>query len=318
MSSSRRKFQISREWRIAGAGLIFLALLPLLIGHEAYLIHIFIMCFIFSVFAASWDLVGGYMGLINFGHAAFFGMGAYTSALLSLNVGISPWIALFLAGVASMAFGAFNGVVSLRFRNRIYFVMCTLGFAETARMICRNWVSLTRGVLGLWGYPTFPGISTRVDYYYLALVFMGASLFIMHMLAEHTRLGLIFRSIKDDEVLTEHLGINVAKYKVLCFMISTFFAGLTGSMYAHHILLLTPEDVLASTVTVLAIGMVVIGGIRTIVGPVIGAFITVIMSEVLRMYVGIIYNLVAFGFLIMVFAIFIPGGIMGWIRRRIA
>ena len=122
------------------------------------------------------------MGFFNFGHAAFFGIGAYTSALLSLKVGISPWIAFLLAGAVSTAFGALIGAVSLRFKARIYFAICTLGFAETLRMICRNWTDLTRGVLGLWGYPTFPGVSSNIGYYYLALLFMVASILILHRL----------------------------------------------------------------------------------------------------------------------------------------
>lgn len=297
--------------------LIPLFILPLFVGSESYILHIIIMAFIFSVFAASWDLLGGYMGLMDFGHAAFFGTGAYASALTCLHLGISPYISILLGAASAVAFGVLVGILSLRFASRVYFSICTLSFAETVRMVCRNWVDLTRGVLGLWGYPTFPGFSSRIAYYYLAFAFMVISVSALYILVKRTRAGLIFRAIKDNETVAEHRGINVTKYKILCAVISAFFAGLAGGMYAHHILLLTPDDVLSPAVTSLAIGMVVIGGRGTIVGSVIGAFLVVMTSEVLRAYAEVIYNLIIFGFLMMVFAIYVPGGIVGltqWIK----
>jgi len=297
-----------------------LFILPLFIAQEAYILHILIMAFIFSVYGASWDLLGGYMGLIDFGHAAFFGIGAYTSALVSLYLRLSPYISFILGGAGAMLFGFLIGILSLRFAARVYFAICTLGFAETVRMVCRNWVDLTRGVLGFWGYPTFPGLSSRISYYYLALAFMLISIFTLYVLVNYTHVGRVFRAIKDNEVVAEHRGINVTVYKILCAAISALFAGLAGAVYAHHILLLTPEDVLSPAVTSLAIGIVVIGGRGTIVGSVIGAFLVVTTSEVLRAYAAVIYNLIIFGSLIMVFAIYVPGGIMGlihWGRDRL-
>jgi branched-chain amino acid transport system permease protein len=272
------------------------------------------MAFIFSVFAASWDLLGGYLGLLDFGHAAFFGIGAYASALVSLRLGASPYISFLLGGAISTIFGLLVGILSLRFTARVYFAICTLGFAESVRLVARNWVDLTRGVMGLWGFPTFPGFSSRINYYYLAFAFMVISITALYVLVHYTHVGRVFRAIKDNEVLAEHRGINVTLYKILCAMISALFAGLAGSMYAHYILLLTPEDVLAPMVTCLAIGMVVIGGTGTIIGSVIGAFIVVTTSEALRAYAEVIYNLLIFGSLIMVFAVYIRGGIMGLIK----
>lgn len=294
--------------------IILLIIVPVYIQREAYLLHIFIMAFIFSVFAASWDLLGGYLGLLDFGHAAFFGIGAYASALISLHLGISPYASFLLGGAIATIFGLLIGILSLRFAARVYFAICTLGFAESVRLVARNWVDLTRGVMGLWGFPTFPGFSSRISYYYLALGFMVISITSLYVLVNYTHVGRVFRAIKDNEVLAEHRGINVTLYKILCAMISALFAGLAGSMYAYHIRLLTPEDVLSPVVTSLAIGMVVIGGTGTIIGSVIGAFVVVTTSEALRAYAEVIYNLIIFGSLIMVFAIYIRGGIMGLIK----
>jgi len=295
--------------------LALLIVLPLCIGSESYALHILIMAFIFSVFAASWDLLGGYMGLMDFGHAGFFGIGAYTSALASLHLGVSPYVSLVLAGASSMLFGLLIGALSLRFTSRVYFSICTLSFAETVRIVCRNWVDLTRGVLGLWGYPTFPGFSSRMSYYYFALFFMILSTSVLYFLVEHTHVGLVFRAIKDSEVVAEHRGIRVTIYKILCAVISAFFAGLAGSVYAHHILVLIPDDVLSTAVTSLAIGMVVIGGRGTIIGSVVGAFLVVTTSELLRAYAEVIYNLIIFGLLMTIFAIYAPGGIMGLVKK---
>jgi branched-chain amino acid transport system permease protein len=286
--------------------LTLLAVLPLLNLNE-YVMHIMIMSFIFGILAASWDLLVGYAGQLNFGHAAFLGIGAYTSAILNKHLGVSPWLGLPVGSLAAMAFGVGLGFPALRLRGH-YLALTTLAFAETSRIIVNNWIDVTGGPYGIFGYSPFPGIPfTKPVYYYLTLGALLSAVGCMRWLGNATGFGLGFRAIRDDEVLADAVGINTARYKLLAFAVSSFFAGFGGALYAHYVLLVAPVTMSPMT-TGFIIGMAVLGGVGTIIGPVVGALILYTLSEYLRIF-GVIYHLITVGVVIIIILLFLPEGV---------
>ncbi|MBI4581958.1 MAG: branched-chain amino acid ABC transporter permease, partial [Planctomycetes bacterium] len=258
------------------------------VAANPYVVHVANIGLIFAILAASWDLLYGYAGLLSFGHSGFFGVGAYTSALLSVWFGVSPWIGLFLGGVAAALFGALVGVPSLRLRGT-YLALTTLAFAEVARIVVTNWQDVTRGTLGLSGQLPYPGIPlNRTAYYYLILGLACACVGFMYWLGARTRVGLVFRTIRSDEVRAQALGIDIVRFKILAFCTSAFFAGIAGAFYAHYVRVIAPGE-LGPTITVLTVAMATIGGIGTIVGPALAAVVIHVIYEQLR-GVGVVYN----------------------------
>lgn len=287
---------------IAALALAFPALAP-----NPYIIHIVNVGLIFAILAASWDLLYGYAGQLSFGHAGFFGVGAYTSALLSFWLLVSPWYGLFLGGLAAAVFGAIVGVPSLRLRGT-YLALSTLAFSEVARIIATNWHSVTRGTLGFSGHPPYPGIPfSRVHYYYVVLMIAASCVGFMYWLGSRTRTGLIFRAIRSDEIRAQALGVDILSYKIMAYVISAFFAGVAGAFYAHYIRVITPGE-LGPTVTIFTVAMATIGGIGTILGPAAAAVVIQSTYEYLR-GLGIIYNLIAVGAALIAFVIFLPAGL---------
>ena len=245
-------------------------------------LHLCIMISIYIIFALSLNLEVGYTGLFNFGHVAFFGIGAYTSALLTLQqvpFEISLLCALALAGL----WGFFLSIPSLRLRGD-YFGIATLGFGEIIRMVFQNEVWLTKGPMGL------PGISKPILFsirfatlpQYLLLVLGFASItFIILRLILRSPFGRVLRAIREDEVATEALGKNVFRFRVKSFVIGSTFAGLAGTLWAHYITFISPGDfTLLETILVLLI--VVMGGKGTEWGPIFGAIVLIFFQESLR------------------------------------
>jgi len=281
---------------------------------------VFILIYLYAIFAQSWNLLAGYTGVLSLGHAGFLGIGAYASALVAMRLNVIPWMSFLVGGAITALFGLLVCMPCLRIRERSYIALVTLGFSEIARFTVSNWVELTRGELCLWGIPPFPQISipflpivvggqTRMGNYYLFLIIFLISAFIFYKLAK-SRIGLKFTAIRDDQDAAEALGIDVSKYKILAFTISCFFAGIVGGLYAHYILILSPS-LLAISQTSLILTMVFVGGAGTIYGPIVGAFILLPASEALR-FLGQARFVVYGGMLVLVI-LFCPRGIVRFV-----
>jgi len=307
------------------AALIFCLLIfiifPIVI-REPYLIHIIILCLMFSVLAGSWHLLIGYTGLFSYGHQAFFGIGAYVSALLAMRLGISPWLGLLIGGIVAACIGAVVAIPCLRLRAAPYIAIATLCMAEMCRIIASNLVSLTRGEMGLWGIPEFPAIgaisflSDRTPYYYLILILFLLIFGIIYWILKMP-LGLALQSIRESQDAAESLGVDVTRTKILVFVLSAFFTGVMGSFFAHYILILTPSSVLSPVFMVEIIAMTFVGGLGTFFGPIIGAFFITISMELLRA-VGNDYRLMIYGAMLIVIMMFLPKGLVGlWKRNKI-
>ncbi|MEQ8967558.1 MAG: branched-chain amino acid ABC transporter permease [Azospirillaceae bacterium] len=291
---------------------LLLAAAPLVLG-EGYYLHLMIMFAIFAIAAASLDLIVGVAGLLSLGHAAFFGLGAYTSALLFLHAGL-PMFGGMLAGalVAAIA-AALLGALILKVRGH-RFVITTVAFAEIMRLVAYNWVDLTRGQMGLPGVlaPRIPvpglgviDFNTKTAFYYLALVVAGVCVFALRRIADGPA-GRGFAALRENEPLAESVGISTYHHAIAAFTIGAFFAGISGSLYAHYISFVGP-DLFYFSYTTLFLVMVVIGGKGTIWGPVMGAFAFTLLPELLR--VADEFRLVFFGGLLIVAVLFFPRGL---------
>lgn len=313
------------KWALGGAALIAL---PLVV-RDRYFLHLLVTAGIFVLLASSWNLLAGYAGQLNLGHAAFYGIGAYTSAILATKLGITPWLGLFAGGLMAALFGLMLGVPALRLSGP-YLAITTIGFSEILRLVAMNWVELTRGSLGLYGIPPFTPIRlgnwldiefrSEISSYYLLLVLVCASMAIFRRLTT-SEFGLSLKSLREDEIGAASIGVNISAYKLAVFTISAFFAGLAGAFFAHYQRLVSPDTLsLGETFTILT--MTMLGGLGTLVGPVVGAVLLTFLSEGLRFVEDMVkldVRMIIYGVLLIVTILFMRGGIVGlWNSLRSA
>lgn len=288
---------------------LILFLLPLVMDHPYYL-RILIMASIFAIFAASWDLLSGFTGQISFGHALFFGVAAYTSALLNLNVGLPPWLTIPLGALAAVVAGLVIGVPCLRLRGT-YLALATLAFPLILTGVVFVIPDITGGELGVSGIDRLS--NSRVIEYYIAVALMVSLGFAMWKITD-SNTGIIFHAIREDEVAVRASGINTTRYKLLAFCLSGFFAGIAGGLYVHFMRIAGPstlELILSFQVIIWAI----FGGIATIYGPIAGAFILVLLMEFLTVAPEI--RMLLFAMIVMLVLLFMPEGLITRVRDKI-
>jgi branched-chain amino acid transport system permease protein len=296
-----------RRKTVAGvlALLAVLALLLPVVGGEYY-VYLFALVFTNVILAASLrpSLT---CGQLNIGHSAFMCIGAYTSALLARNLSLPFELSLLSGAVLATIVGAAIGYPSLRLRG-VYFAMVTVAFVEAIRLLASIWVPLTRGNAGLTvPKPSLLGITlaTRTSQYYLALALMVIALFVLWRL-ERSRLGLIWKSIGMADNLAQSLGVNIARYKLLAFMLGCFFAGVAGAFYAHFIRFLFPPEfgfLMATNILIYNY----VGGRGHFVGPIVGAVFLSLLSEPFR---GSAYETIFFSIVMLLTILFLPGGLI--------
>jgi branched-chain amino acid transport system permease protein len=283
-----------------------------------YVLHLFILSMLYATLAGSWNLINGYAGLFTFGHQAFFGIGAYGSALLAMNAGLSPWVTLWFGGVLAALAGLAIGLPVLRIRSTAHVAIVTLVFAVIVQTVVSNWTDFTRGALGLGGIPPFtsfalPGIGAvafgtgnEVANYWAALVLLAlSSLLLVWIVASRT--GLALKAIRDSEMAADSLGVDPIRYKLIAFLVSSFVAGIAGAYYAHYLHILTPDSTIGVSIMITILVITLIGGIGTTIGPLIGAFLVVFGLEGLRGLGD--YRLMVYGVLLVVFVMFMPNGL---------
>lgn len=293
---------------------MLLALLPLVITNSYYQ-YIIILCMVWAGVASSWNLIAGYAGIFSLGHQAFFGFGAYVSAVVSIRLGITPWLSMFIGALAAAIVGAVISIPSLKLTKGPYISIATLAMAEMCRILIVNAVDLTRGQSGLWGIPYYSPVfglrfdtASRIPSYYLALILLVFTVAIC-MLIVRAPLGKSFQAIKDSQDAAESLGINVRFNKVLVFMIGAFLAGLMGSYYAHTLVMITPDSVMSGTIGLQIISYSLVGGMGSIGGPVIGAFFIVFFLELMKFLDK--YRLIIYAIIVIMCVLFMPNGVYG-------
>lgn len=282
-----------------------------------YLLHILVICGIYIILTLSLNLIVGYTGLAALGHAAFFCVGAYFSSLLALKFGVSPWIGLVVGAITASVIGIIIGFPSIRLKGD-YLALATFGVGVIVYSVAKNWVSVTRGPMGLPGIPVFSifGLELSEIWLYLLLVavFVAVTIFIVQRIV-NSPFGRILRSIREDEIAAEILGKNTVKYKLFVFVIGAFFAGIAGSLYAHYITFIDPSSfTVMESITILL--MVIFGGMGRMSGSIVGTIILVVLPELLR-FLGMPSSIAApmrqmiYGLILVVLMLKRPQGIMG-------
>lgn len=298
------------KWILGAAVLVFVLVFPFIVS-KAYHMHIALMIGIHILLALSLNLVTGYCGQLSIGHAAFYGVGAYTSALLTLTFPIPFWVAFFIAAIVSAFFGLLLGLPTLRLKGA-YLVISTLGFGEIIRLILLNWIDVTRGPMGITGIKAPDSIfgldfANKTNYYYLMVLIIAIVLILMRLVT-NSRTGRAWIAIREDQLAAEVMGIHLAKYKLIAFVASAFVAGFTGSLYAHYVRFISPDTfVLSESIAVVI--MVLIGGMGTLVGPIIGAIGITYLLEALRDLGQ--WRMVLYGLILFFCAVYLPKGLMG-------
>jgi branched-chain amino acid transport system permease protein len=282
-----------------------------------YLLHILILIGIYTLLSVSLNLIAGYTGLFSIAHAAFYGVGAYVAALMALNLH-SHFLLNIVSGVIAAAFlGALVGIPSLRIRDD-YFVIASFAFQVITFSVLNNWVSFTRGPLGLPGIPQPElfgwRISLHIEFLFLVWFFCAIILWVSRQLV-HAPFGRVLKAIREDEVFAQALGKDVSAHKVLIFIIGAGMAAIAGSMYAYYISFIDPTSFTVME-SILIISMVVIGGAGSMWGPVVGAVVLVALPELLR-FMGLPASVAAnarqivYGILLVLFMMFRPQGLLG-------
>jgi branched-chain amino acid transport system permease protein len=291
--------------------LFFLVLLFLpVVTQDPYLLRILILTSIFAIFAASWDLLSGFTGQMNFGHALFLGVGAYTAALLNLHAHLSPWGSIPLGALAAVLAGLVIGIPCLRLKGT-YLALTTLAFPIILMGIVFAIPQVTGGELGISGLDRLSG--SRLTDYYITVGIMLALGTIMWKIT-HSNTGLIFHAIREDELAVRTAGINTTRYKLLAFCLSGFFAGISGGLYAHFMRIAGPANLEVSmsfTVVIWAI----FGGVVTIYGPIGAVFILNPLLEFFRFWPE--FRMLMFALVILLILLYMPEGLLPWVRDKI-
>lgn len=256
---------------------VLLAVFPLVV-HSDYYRHIFILALMWVVIGSSWNLIAGYTGQVSFGHAIFFGTGAYAAGLCVTKLGISAWWGMLLGGPAAMLIGFLIGCVCFRLRGP-YFALATLAIAEIFRLVAIFWRDFTEGMQGILIIQTF---RSKIPYYYLALAIACLCVFTIGIIMR-SKWGYYFVAIREDQDAAESIGISSFHYKSVSLMVSSFFSGLAGAFYMNYMAFIDPEVVFSlHFISIMAILVGIIGGAGTLYGPPVGAFIMVLLQELFR------------------------------------
>ena len=292
-------------------GLFFIVLLGLpLITRDPYIVRIVILTSIFAILAASWDLLSGFTGQMNFGHALFFGVGAYSSALINLHAHIPPWGSVPLGAVVAVLAGLIVGIPCLRLKHT-YLALTTLAFPIILTGIIFALPQYTGGEFGLSGMTRFK--NSLIGNYYLHVGTMLVLAVIMWKITD-SNTGIIFHAIREDELAVKASGINTTRYKLLAFCLSGFFAGIAGGLYAHYMRIAGPST-LEVSMSFMVVIWAIFGGAATIYGPIGAVFILYPLLEFFRIWPE--YRTMIFAAVVLVILLYMPEGLIHWIRDKI-
>ncbi|MFC7201897.1 branched-chain amino acid ABC transporter permease [Haloferax namakaokahaiae] len=295
-------------WALIAAFFVVFAALPLLGLESGYNMTVLIQLFIFALLALSWDLVGGQTGYPSFGNMAFFGVGAYTTAILVKDFGVSFPPALLVAGLLSVLFAVVIGLIVLRLRGG-YFAIGTLGILLAATQIARN-LEVTGGASGKILLET-PSDTT---FYYVFLGLLVAEVAVTYYLTS-TRFGYVLNTIRDDETKATAMGTNTTYYKTVAWVLAALFTGCTGGAWSLFNTFVDPMTAFNTAWNVELIAMALVGGAGTVAGPVIGAFaLRLAMLQIDTYFTG--WQLVVLGAVVILTVVRLPDGVVGTLRER--
>lgn len=292
------------------------AAFPFLAGND-YHLTVMSVAYIYAIATVGLNLITGYTGQFNLAHAGFMAVGAYTVGILTVDHQVPFWVAFALSGFVAAAIGFFVGLVSLRLKGH-FFSIFTLCVGYIMFLLIEKWESLTHGTVGIIGIPA-PEPIAGIEFdsprtmYYLVLFFLILSMWFMHRIV-NSLLGRTFMAIRNGDELAEALGINLMRNKVLAFMLSVFYAGLAGGLYAGHVRFLGPG--LAGVEHTFDMTMyMLIGGIGTMLGPLLGSISMPWFTQYLQFLQD--YRFLVFGPILILLVIFMPNGVVGtWLAWK--
>lgn len=294
--------------------LLIFGFIPFLIGNP-YLLHVFIMIIFYAIFSLSWGVLT-FSGQLSLGHAAFLGLGCYTTAIL-VKIGFPLLLAIVLAPFIALAAGFFIGCVCIRLKGW-FLALATLSFPVILDPIFGSW-----DIAGRRGGITVPSFFPSKEYfyffqYYLFLIILLLTFFSLYLLL-NSRLGAAFSAIRQNELEAELAGINIVKYKLICFLLSSFYAGLAGAIFAQYVGRITPT-IFGFEYSLMPALMTIVGGIYSLWGPIIGAIIIVVLTEGLKLlplYGLHVVRIIVVGIILILFVLFAPKGLTSVIFNRV-
>lgn len=311
--------------RIGIIGLLFIAFaVPLVIRSATYL-HILVLLYFYAYLTTSWNLVGGFAGVLPLGHAAFVGIGAYTSTILSLQYGISPWFGMLVGGVIATIIGVLIGLPTFKMRGA-YFALATIAFAEGFRVMVENIDNLgpfnINGPRGLQIPPLDTGLANfmfagKEPYYYIILV-MLIGVMVLTYLISRSKLGYYLNAGGEEPEAAMALGVNVARAKLIAMAMSSFLTAIAGTFYAQFSLYIHPKSIISLDLSFEIAFIALIGGRGSIAGPILGALLLRPVSDFSRIYFGDTLpglHLIIFGVVLVLVMLYQPRGLQEPLSR---
>jgi branched-chain amino acid transport system permease protein len=303
-------------------GFLILLVLPRFLS--SYTLGVFILIFYYAYLGQSWNILTGYTGVISLGHSLYVGIGAYTATYLAMSLGLSPWIGMWVGGIVAGGIGLVIGYLGFRFGLKgVYFVLLTIAFAEIGRLVILH-LKVFGSFQGLFIAPTFTFANLQfkgnIPYYYIALGYVIFSLLVVRLI-EQSKIGRYMVALREDEDAAESLGVDVFKYKMIAIFISAFMTSLAGAFYANYIYYLHPGTMMSMASSIEIILRPIIGGMGTVLGPVIGSFLITPLAELSRSYFSKAgyegLHLVIYGFLLVAVVLFFPRGVIAYFKKRV-
>jgi branched-chain amino acid transport system permease protein len=283
--------------------------------------HLMIMAMLYATVSMAWNILGGFAGQFSFGHSLYFGLGAYTSTMLWMKLDITPWLGLLAGGVVAVLVSVAVGYPTFRLEGR-HFSIATMALPEIVAVLFNNWKFVNEAI-GIFmpmkpqSLLNFQFHSSKLPYYYIMLGFMIISLIVAWAL-ENSRPGYYFKAIRENPMAARSLGIDITKYKQIAGAVSAFLTAAVGTFYAQYILYINPPSMFQSVISMLVVLICGLGGMGTLWGPILGAFVLTPISELTRVRwggEGRGVHLVYYGLLLMLIAIYQPQGLIGWFNQ---
>ena len=284
--------------------------------------HLMIMIMLYATMSVGWNIIGGYTGQVSFGNAAFFGIGAYATAVLLVNFGLNPWIGMVAGCFFSVLLAVLVGYPCFRLQGH-YFAIATIAIGEIMLVIFTNW-DYVGAAVGIYipildeSLKNFEFHTTKIPYYYIIMAMMLVAVAVSYAI-EKSRMGYYLRAIKDDPDGARSLGINIQKYKLIAFSVSAVLTAICGTFYAQYVLYIHPSSTMDLMMSIHLCIICLIGGIGTLFGPIVGAFVFIPLTELTRVYLGSEgqgIDMIIYALLIIILAIWRPQGLWALFARR--
>lgn len=317
----KQTWQKHKTFIIGYAAVVVAALILPLFVKNIFALHVLILSMVWSIMGIGWNFIGGYAGQVSNGHALYYAIGAYAVAIGTYNFGMTPWVTMWIGMAISVSIAFVLGKPLLRL-NGAYFLIATMAVAECARIIALNMPAIG-GATGIAFLdkksPSLYSLQFKgkEGYYYLMLGFVAA-LVILAKVLDRSKFGYYLRAIKANEQSAQSVGINTSKYKLLAYMLSAAIVSLAGSLYAPYVQYIDPYMLMPLNVSTMICLVAVMGGVGTVVGPILGAFTLTFISEYFRAAYAHIggLDMLLYGVLVILIVLFLPGGIISLFKKR--